>query len=194
MLVNFGATGRGAGHPGQPRDGGRRQAGFSLLELVVVIVIICVLLVIAISRLLALQVDAERVSMQTVLGTLRSAIGMHVAEHIVRDKVGELATLAGTNPMDRLAELPSNYLGVLDGVSPAGLENGNWYFDKRDGVLVYLARNKGYFASPLQDPPRVRFAIQLVYADANGNGAFDRGVDRIEGLRLSALEAYRWTN
>ena len=172
----------------------RRQAGFSLIELIVVIVIICVLLVIAISRLLALQVDAERVSMETVLGTLRSAIGMQVAEHIVRYKVGELADVVGTNPMDRLAQLPSNYLGALNSANPEGLESGNWYFDTREGVLVYLARNKQFFASPSKDPPRARFAIQLVYVDANGNGLFDRGFDSIEGLRLSALETYRWTN
>jgi hypothetical protein len=59
---------------------------------------------------------------------------------------------------------------------------------------VYLVRNKQFFSSALNGPVRARFAIQLVYADANGNGVFDRGIDRIEGLRLSALEPYRWTN
>ena len=172
----------------------RGQAGFSLIELIVVIVIICVLLVSAISRLLALQVDAERVSMETVLGTLRSAIGMQVAEHIVRYKVDELADVAGTNPMHGLAELPSNYLGALNSANPEDLENGNWYFDTGEGVLVYLVRNKQFFASPSQDPPRARFAIQLVYTDADGNEQFDRRIDTIAGLRLSALETYRWTN
>lgn len=175
-------------------DATRWHGGFSLIELIVVIVIICLLLVTAISRLLALQVDAERVSMQTVLGTLRSAIGMQVANHIVRNKVGELADVVGTNPMDRLAELPSNYLGILTSANPEGLESGNWYFDTREGVLVYLVRNKQFFASSSKNPPRARFAIQLVYADANGNELFDRGIDTIEGLRLSSLETYRWTN
>jgi general secretion pathway protein G len=170
----------------------RLVRGFSLLELVVVIVIISILLTVAVSRLLALQVDAERVAMETVAGTLRSAIGIKVAEHIVRHDVAGLKGLEGSNPMDRLAELPRNYLGELDGPDLSRLEDGNWYFDSRSRVLVYLVRNKGFFTSGLGDPPRAGFAIRLVYADRNGNGVFDQGVDSIEGLRLVAVSPYAW--
>ncbi len=168
-------------------------SGFSLLELVIVIVIISVLMVLAVSRLFALQVDAERVTMQTVIGTLRSAIGMKVAESIVRSRVADLPGLDGGNPMALLAETPHNYLGELDGADPAKLEDGNWYFDKRDKMLVYLVRNKGFFTGGQPNPPRARFALTLVYSDRNGNGVFDQGVDKVEGLRLGALEKYFWS-
>ena len=177
-----------------PRSGKSGDDGFSMLELVAVIVVISFLLVIAISRLLALQVDAERVAMQTVLGTLRSAIGMKVAESIVRNEVPGLRVLVGGNPMDRLAELPSNYLGELKGADPVQQETGNWYFDSAAKTLVYLVRNKGHFAGGSPGPPRARFSIQLVFADRNSNGRFDQRVDSIQGLRLSALEPYGWTN
>lgn len=167
--------------------------GFSLLELVIVIVIISVLLSMAISRLIRLQVDAERVAMETVVGTLRSAIGIKVAEQIVKQDIAGLPRLVGSNPMDRLAEVPRNYLGEQDGVDPATLEDGNWYFDIRSRALVYLVRNKGFFTGGLRNPARTRFAIRLVYTDRNGNGVFDSGVDAIEGLRLAALEPYSWT-
>ena len=127
------------------------------------------------------------------VGVLRSAIGIKVAESIVRQDIGGLPSLAGSNPMDRLAELPSNYLGEKDGVDPATLEDGNWYFDTGSGTLVYLVRNKGYFTGGLQNPPRARFAIRIVYTDRNGNGVFDVGVEAIEGLRLAVLEPYAWT-
>jgi general secretion pathway protein G len=168
------------------------QRGFSLLELVIVIAIISVLLVLAINRLLGLQVDAERVAMEQVVGVLRSAIGIKVAEQIVRQDVGALRVLEGSNPMDRLAELPGNYLGELDGANPATLEDGNWYYDRRERALVYLVRNQQYFAAGLPGPPRARFAIRVVYADGNGNGRYDPGKEKIEGLRLAALEPYRW--
>jgi prepilin-type N-terminal cleavage/methylation domain-containing protein len=179
-----------------PKARGRlrhRNEGFSLLELVVVIVIISVLLVLAISRLLALMVDAERVTMESVAGTLRSAIGMKVAESIVKSKVPELRAFEGSNPMALLAETPRNYLGELDGGDPAKLEDGNWYFDQRDKTLVYLVRNKGFFVGGHPGPPRARFALRLVYSDRNGNGVFDPGVDVIEGLRLSPVEKYSWS-
>ncbi len=169
------------------------NGGFSLLELVIVIVIISVLLVLAISRLLALMVDAERVTMETVAGTLRSAIGMKVAESIVKSKVADLGTYEGSNPMALLAETPQNYLGELDGADPAKLEDGNWYFDKRDKTLVYLVRNKGFFVGGQANPPRARFAVRLVYSDRNGNGVFDQGKDVIEGLRLNPVEKYSWS-
>lgn len=170
-----------------------RNRGFSLLELVIVIVIISVLLVLAISRLLALQVDAERVTMETVAGTLRSAIGIKVAESIVRMKVADLRALEGSNPMDLLAETPRNYLGERDGVDPVTLEDGNWYFDRQAKVLVYLVRHKGFFTGGQSNPPRARFALRLVYSDKNGNGVFDPGVDAIEGMRLSPVEPYSWS-
>lgn len=169
------------------------NGGFSLLELVIVIVIISVLLVLAISRLLALMVDAERVTMETVAGTLRSAIGMKVAESIVKSRVADLGALEGSNPMVLLAETPHNYLGELDGADPAKLEDGNWYFDKRDKSLVYLVRNKGFFVGGQANPPRARFALRLAYSDRNGNGVFDQGKDAIEGLRLNPVEKYSWS-
>lgn len=179
-----------------PRRGGRIRSwngGFSLLELVIVIVLISVLFVLAVSRLLALQVDAERVTMETVAGTLRSALGMKVAEYIVKSKTAELAALEGSNPMDLLAEVPRNYLGELDGPDPGKLEDGNWYFDKRAHALVYLVRNKGYFSGGVSPPPRARFMVQLVYSDRNGNKVFDSGVDEVQGLRLSPMEPYSWS-
>lgn len=175
--------------------GGAKQAnaGFSLLELVIVIVIISVLLVMAISRLLALQVDAERVTMESVAGILRSALGMKVADSIVNMKVADLPALEGSNPMDLLAETPKNYLGEKEGMDPEKLDDGNWYFDKQDKVLVYLVRHKGFFTGELSNPPRARFALRLVYSDKNRNGVFNPGVDAIEGMRLSPVEPYSWS-
>jgi prepilin-type N-terminal cleavage/methylation domain-containing protein len=179
-----------------PKGRGRIRpchGGFSLLELVVVIVIISVLMVLAISRLLALMVDAERVTMETVAGTIRSAIGMKVADSIVKSKLSDLPALVGSNPMALLAETPRNYLGELDGTDPAKLENGNWYFDRRDKTLVYLVRNKIFFVGGQREPPRARFKVGMVYSDRNGNGVFDEGVDEVQGLRLGPMEPYSWS-
>jgi general secretion pathway protein G len=181
-----------SGHWGQ-RAAGWMNRGFSLLELVIVIVIVSILMVMAISRLIALQVDAERVAMDTVIGTLRSAIGIKVAEHIVKQDIAGLRSLEGSNPMDRLAQLPDNYLGEKDGPDLSKLVDGNWYFDMRERSLVYLVRNQGFFSGGLISPPRARFQIRLVYSDRNRNGVYDPGIDAIEGLKLVAIESYAWT-
>ena len=166
--------------------------GFSLLELVVVIVLIAFLMVIAIARLLALQAEAERVTMETVAGTLRSALGMKVAESIVRHELNGLGALEASNPMDRLAEVPTNYLGEIDRPDPNRLADGSWYFDRSERTLVYLVRNKAHFSGGATNPPRARFEVKLLYDDENRNGKFDAGLESIEGLRLAPLEPYRW--
>lgn len=175
------------------RRGRGLQSGFTLLELVVVVVIVATLVVIAIDRLLAIQADAEKITMESVAGTLRSALGITVAESIVRQDLRRLEALEGSNPMDRLAEIPRNYLGALDNPDPANLEDGNWYFDKRARELVYLVRFKSRFSGGTANPPRARFAVRLVYVDRNGNNRFDSGVDSVEGLRLAPLEPYTWS-
>lgn len=169
-----------------------RAAGFTLLELVVVIILVALLITIAIGRLMAMQADAERVTTETIVGTLRSALGIRVAEAIVRQDLNRLSGLEGSNPMDQLAEVPASYLGAFDHPDPARLENGHWYFDKAAGELVYLVRNKAYFSGGSANPPRVRFAVRLVYSDRNRNGRFDARVDSVEGLRLAPLEPYAW--
>ena len=147
---------------------------------------------IAIARMLALQAEAERVAMDTVVGTLRSALGMKVAESLVRHETAKLAVLEGSNPMERLAELPPNYMGEFEAPRPGEIADGNWYFDRADKTLVYVVRNSTHFSGGTANPPRARFAVRLVYDDKNGNGRFDSGVDAVEGLRLSPTEPYQW--
>lgn len=170
-----------------------RGRGFSLFELLVVIVIVSVLVVVAISRLLALQVDAERVVMESTVGAIRSGLGIKVAESIVKQKVAALPAYEASNPMNLLAEVPGNYLGELTEADPYTLEKGSWYFDKPTQTLIYLVDHTGYFSGGMDNPPRARFKIRLVYTDISGNGVFDIGVDSVEGLRLVALEPYGWT-
>ena len=163
----------------------------TVFELLIVIIIVAVLMVVAIQKLLALQVDAERVVMESVVGTLRSAVGIKVAESIARQNVATLVSLEGSNPMRLLAETPRNYLGELTAVLPEALEPGNWYFDGDHRMLVYLVDNRGHFTGGVDNPPRARFQVRLVYNDANGNGRYDTG-EMIEGLRLAPVESYRW--
>lgn len=193
MLIACGRTMlRAHAHMKIRRSISTKSFGFSLFELLVVVVIISILFVVAISRLISLQVDAERVVMESTVGAIRSGLGIKVAESIVRQNVAGLPAYEDRNPMNLLAEVPKNYLGELEGADLHSLEKGSWYFDLPSRTLVYLVDNTGYFSGGVDDPPRVRFKIRLVYTDANGNGAYDSGVDAIEGLRLATMEPYQW--
>ena len=171
---------------GIPHSGCRRGSGFSLLELVVVIAIIATLSVVAMKSLWQVQVDAERVAMEQVLGSLRSALGIKVASYFVQGDAAGIRSLLGTNPMDRLSEVPKNYLGALTGADAETIAGGSWYFDVSGRILVYRVRNQDYFRGGLGTPARARFTIRVVYEEGS------RGRNEIAGATLVALDSYEW--
>lgn len=182
------AVTRGQAGPGRP------SRGFSLLELVIVVCAIALLAVLAIERLWAMRVDAERVAMEQVVNNLRGALGIKVANYLAKGDLAGIRALEGSNPVDRLSEAPTNYLGALADPDPASIAAGSWYYDLASHALVYRVRNAEHFVSSLGAPARARFAVALVYEDRNRNGRFDQGVDTLEGVRLMPLEPYAWRN
>ena len=168
-----------------------RQQGFTLLELVLVILIISIMGLIAIDRLLNYRVDAERAMIQTVVGNIRSGLGLEIARRVARDQIDTINQLEGSNPIELLAQPPSNYIGEIDNESQVN-RNGVWYFDTSSSALVYRVQFGDYFQTRLPGPPRVRHRIRLVYTDNNRNDRFDYGIDPVTGLDLVPLENYQW--
>ncbi len=170
------------------------RRGFSLFELLIVIVIVSVLLVAAIERLLKLRFEAERASVQSVIGALRSGLYIEFAGAAAKNQLARMELAAGSNPMLRLAERPESYAGEFFGADPTLFEPGTWYFDSRDRALVYLVRFPEAFVTPLAGPPRLRVAVEPDYDDLDRNGRFDPGRDALRGLKLVPLEPFYWKN
>jgi general secretion pathway protein G len=170
----------------------RGERGFSLLELLIVIVIVSVLLVVSIDKLLLLRFEAERATVQTVIGALRSGLYIEFAAAAARGEIKRMDTARGSNPMAYIAEKPDGYIGEFYGPDPAVFEPGTWYFDLRDRALVYLVRFPQQFVTPLSGPPRLRLMVEPDYDDLDRNGRFDPGRDPVRGLKLVPLEPFLW--
>lgn len=152
-----------------------------------VVAIVSILAVIAVDRLWALRMEAERVAVAQVVGALRSALGIEVARRALEDGLGSLPELHGSNPMALLAQRPQGYAGELTAGSAAQVEGGQWYFDPVVGVLVYRARFSDAFEDLQPGSRDLWYRVVMIFTDSNGDGAYDSASERITGLDLRAL-------
>jgi prepilin-type N-terminal cleavage/methylation domain-containing protein len=166
--------------------------GFSLIELVVVVIAIGLLAGFALDRLLPLIGRAQRVAFQQVQSELQSAMLLEAAVRITRGESATLGELAGTNPMALLLKAPQNYAGAMDEPRAETVPGHTWYYDDTRQRLVYRVGKYTRF-EPLEGPPdRVEFRVSFVYRDRDGDGVYQPGHDGFDGLRLDPVHAYRW--
>ncbi len=162
------------------------QAGFTLLELVVVIILISILGMVALDRFWSLRVAAEHATVAQVTGNIRSALGLEVVRYALDNRLADLPRLDGSNPMLLLAQTPIGYIGETS-MAPARITEGSWYFDPGTKTLNYRVNYRKNFDGPREEFPRIRWRITFVYRDRNHNQRFDPGLDAIGGLDLVRL-------
>jgi prepilin-type N-terminal cleavage/methylation domain-containing protein len=118
----------------------KHQKGFTLLELVMVIIVVGALAVYAIPLFISQSKDAERAVVESETGNISSALHIYSIKQLARS-----LTITAHNPFDDMTI--SNYAGSfgdVDGTNcPAGYwayqsgnaANGNW------AVIVYRAKS-----------------------------------------------------
>ncbi len=168
-----------------------QQQGFTLLELVVVIIIISILGLFAIDRIFAIRIAAEQAAVKQLVGTIKSALGLEVARLALAGKMSAVAKLDKSNPLLLLSQIPNNYIGEKNNGKKI-TDPGVWYFDKKQKTLVYNVLYSENFKTTLKGLPRIRHRIKLVYNDRNKNRRFDLRTDGIAGLDLVPQDKFSW--
>jgi general secretion pathway protein G len=166
----------------------RPARGFSLFELAVVIAIIGVLAGMLLTRLTVYQEQAEMAAMENTLGILRTSLAMRSGQLIARGQASELSKLLTMNPMDLLAQKPSNYAGEYYSPQKAKISPGNWYFNRKKLLLVYIKRTG---ATPQAgNNTTFSYRVELIRSldDANGpKPAETSNSTTIEGVVLNSV-------
>ncbi|MBI2313135.1 MAG: type II secretion system protein [Betaproteobacteria bacterium] len=171
----------------------RPEHGFTLFELILVIIIVSGLAVVAFDRLFVYQEAAEKAAMEQVAGSLQSAANLQFSRLVVRANLEGVARLMEENPVDWLVRKPDNYAGEFYDPGPGEVALGNWYYDRKDRTLVYLVRRGEHFTVPGDDAKRVGYRLKIVYnrrgtdreASASGAG--------VAGVVFEPVHPYSWS-
>jgi len=170
----------------------RHQSGFSLLELIVVVVIISILFTLALSHLFKWRITAEQTSVKKLTAEMREALKLEVTSHYAKGRLQDILTLVGSNPLDYAIEKPESYIGERNAPNIGKLLPGEWVYNISRKLLIYRVRYPEHFITKLSGIKRIELKISLIYADINKNRQFNKGIDSIEGLRLSSTADYSW--
>ena len=163
-----------------------RQAGFSLLELLVSIVLIALFWWILLERLTYYQEAAEKANMEYNANVFKLGLQMRIGHLMAQNRVLDYAQIARESPASWLETTVPGYRGEFD-AEPSTLPPGSWYFDRSRVQLVYLPSQHRYLRLASDGTHRVRWYVKTVRP--SGPASTDTTV---LGVQLVPVEPYRW--
>ena len=119
-----------------------RQKGFTLIELVVVIVILGLLAATALPKFVDLTTNARQSSVSGVAGGLRSAAALAKAQFLVNGSAGGFITMDGTSVAVNASGYPT---GDATGIGAALTDPEGWVISHAAGTATYAP--PGYTAA-----------------------------------------------
>jgi prepilin-type N-terminal cleavage/methylation domain-containing protein len=165
-------------------------AGFTLIELIVVISLVAIFFAVALDRLLLYQEHAEKAAMDQTIAAIKSGLQLRAAVLLVRGEERNIGALARTNPVEWLVEPPAGYRGEF--LAPnVNLPRGSWYFDAAQSELVYLPNRDTHLKFLSEGDNRIRFRAELDFEPAVGSDT-ERKHRPLVGTRVVAVTPYVW--
>jgi general secretion pathway protein G len=164
-----------------------RKAGFTLIELTIVICVVAVTFGVALERLLRYQEMAERAALEQNLAAINTALTMKFAAYVAAGRPDAIRSEADKNPVELLVRPPQNYLGELYAPEAGTLERASWYFDRQSREFVYLPNRRRYLSVDGGPPEKLRFRVAVSEPKA------EPGQPReLSTPFIASVEPFRW--
>jgi prepilin-type N-terminal cleavage/methylation domain-containing protein len=143
----------------------KASRGFTLLELIIVIIIVAVLAGSLLSRIPYYQEQAEKTVVEQMAAAMQSALVMRYGSMMARGTATEkdLRALMDENPMNWLQQKPKNYAGEFFDPAPNAVMPGQWMFDLKSRELIYVPDHNEYFTPGKDGRKWIRFHVRLEY-------------------------------
>ena len=164
--------------------------GFTLVELLLVVSIVAVLAGALFKRVLFYQEMAEKAAMQQVEGALKSALILQYGHRMTLGMGSEINNITNENPIEWLAQKPSNYLGEFNSVNLATIEPGNWAYDKSLHELIYVPGRSEFFVPSKKSGKSIRFHTFFAYDFTPGYKG--KSGKQLSGVIFAPVEPYQW--
>jgi general secretion pathway protein G len=163
----------------------RKCAGFSQLELAVVIIVFSVLTASLLERLHHYESLAEKAAFEATLRLLKTGLQIRLAELIITNREGEARKLEQEDPTAWLSEKPPMFGG--DYREPP--QRGTWYFDAVSRQLVYVVNNgQSLVVREIAGIQQLRFQTKLVIAPFG-----PQAIAKVVGVTLVPVFPYVWS-
>jgi general secretion pathway protein G len=169
----------------------KKPAGFSLIELIVVIAILSVLISIFLNRVGYYQELAEKTAMEENVGAIQSALTIQHSKHYVRGNSEDISLLPTENPMKWLQKLPKNYAGEFYDPKPNTVAPGNWMFDLKAHELIYVPDRTEHFVAGKDGKKWIRFHIAMQYEQIKSRGVVGKDKELV-GSVFAPTEHISW--
>ena len=164
------------------------HCGATFVEFAVSMALMAIFVGVLVERALYYQEYAEKTAMEMTARNIRTGLRYKVADMILDNRMSEIPTLAGGNPLNWLVERPPNYLGELES-APMDEPKGQWYFDKRNRELVYTVNNRRHFSPSTYRDFCVRYRLMRTSAGAVTDSSPKNGETWIS---LVLVTEYSW--
>ncbi len=154
-----------------------KNDGFTLVEIIIVIVVLGVLSAVAIPKFIEVRAEAEVAAVNNMVSSLESAMSIAASRSYIDGD-----PIAAHNPFDDLANVPKNYNGEQSSVNPANTPSGTWTYRTNGGWIMYNPQGSITGGWSSGGEQFIIYQIQEVVEDGN-----------VVGLRLVTTPNYEYT-